>query len=84
MVKILSRIGDGYGLVLDRRMLSELAWSDGQPVNVEIGPDGKSLILTLAAATDVEEDRADRKARVREAAARISDRQESVLKRLAK
>jgi len=80
MVATLRRTGDGWSLTLDDQSLKDLGWDGDQPLKIEKTADGRGLVLTSAAGGDAE---SARLARVREIGARLTDRHESVLRKLA-
>ncbi|OJW25894.1 MAG: hypothetical protein BGO49_22055 [Planctomycetales bacterium 71-10] len=80
MVTTLRRIGDGWSITLDDQSLKDLGWDGDRPLKVEKTPDGRGLIL--APATEEEAEPA-RLARIREIGTALTDRHESVLRKLA-
>ncbi|WP_337172969.1 hypothetical protein [Paludisphaera sp.] len=80
MVATLRRIGDEWSLTLDDQSLKDLGWDADRPLKIEKTPDGRGLILSPA----TEEDGGPaRLARVREIGTKLTDRHESVLRKLA-
>lgn len=80
MVTTLRRIGDGWSITLDDQSLKDLGWDVDRPLKVEKTPDGRGLILAPATG---EEGEPTRLARIREIGAVLTDRHESVLRKLA-